>query len=237
MIPYAAIDLRQGAVVQLVGGNPDVERVRLTNPGRIARQWERDGFRGLHVVDLDAAMGKGRNDAAIEEVLKDATAEVQVGGGVRDTDSVQQLLEMGASRVVVGTRAIIDRAWLEQLAERFPQRIVVAADSLAGEVAVRGWTAGAGVSVDSFVQSIEDLPIAAFLITDINREGRMEGINAGLFRRLCALTAHPVQASGGISTLADLNELEAAGASAAVLGMSLYTGAIDAAHLNREFGR
>ncbi len=237
MIPYAAIDLREGQVVQLVGGDPRAERIRWSDPAGIARRWQEAGFRALHVVDLDAALGTGSNRSAIEAILAECTAEVQVGGGVRDQQAARALLEAGATRVVVGTRAITDRAWLVRLVDRYPHRVVVAADSLRGEVAIRGWTESAGITVESLIAEMADLPLAAVLVTDVSREGRLEGVDADLFRRLCECTEHPIQASGGISGLDDLRELNSAGASGAVLGMSLYTGAIDPVSVNQEFGR
>jgi phosphoribosylformimino-5-aminoimidazole carboxamide ribotide isomerase len=236
VIAYAAIDLRGGRVVQLVGGRPEDERVALPDPCAVVRQWQDAGFAALHVVDLDAALGSGSNAAAVSDVIAAATVPVQVGGGVRTTERVEELLDGGADRVVVGTRAVEDRAWLEGLAGRWPGRIVVAADVRGDEVVVRGWTAGAGINADEFLAGLAGLPLAAVLVTDVGREGRMTGADVALFRRLVAASPHPLLASGGIAGAADLPPLAAAGAAGVVLGMALYTGALDAGAVAREYG-
>ncbi|MGH7447779.1 MAG: HisA/HisF-related TIM barrel protein [Longimicrobiales bacterium] len=236
MIVYAAIDLRQGRVVQLVGGSPDEERVSLPDAAAVARDWLGCGFTALHVVDLDAALGLGSNDDAVQAVIAaSAGARVQVGGGVRTTDRVEALLQAGAAAVVVGTRAVQEPAWLEEISTGWPDRIVLAADVRGDEVVVRGWTAGAGVSVDELLARIADLPLAAVLVTDVAREGRMSGADTSRFRRLVDVSAHPVLASGGIAGAADLAALSLTGVAGAVVGMALYTGALDAAAVARDY--
>lgn len=237
MIAYAAIDLHAGRVVQLVGGRPEDERISLPDAGAVARGWIECGFAALHVVDLDAALGTGTNSAAVGAVLAAADGvPVQVGGGVRTTARAAELLGAGAARVVVGTRAIEDRAWLERLAGRFPGRVVVAADVRAGMVVVRGWTEDAGVPADELLPGLAPLPIAGVLVTDVTREGRMGGADAALFARLARAAPHPLIASGGIAGAADLAALAAAGAAGAVLGMALYTGVLDAHAVARDYG-
>jgi phosphoribosyl isomerase A len=224
---YAAVDLRGGRVVQLVGGRPEDERVSLPDPAGIAADWVRRGFNALHVVDLDAALGTGSNSAAIDSVLRAAgTAEVQVGGGVRSGSRVAELLDRGATRVVAGTRAVQDRAWLERIVARHPGRVVVAADVRGSEVLTRGWTAASGYSIDTLLQQLEPLPLAAVLVTDVAREGGMGGIDEILFRRIANGTRHDVIASGGVASAADVVALERLGIAGVVLGMALYTGRI-----------
>src|SRR5919206_481681 len=123
-----AIDLREGACVQLVGGSYAAERVRIADPVAVAERWTRLGFSRIHVVDLDAATGRGSNRAIMREILAATDARVQCGGGVRDLDTIEELLTAGASEVVLGTRAVEDRAWLEAVFRRYPGRIIVAAD-------------------------------------------------------------------------------------------------------------
>ncbi len=235
MIALPAVDLKDGAVVQLVGGRPADERVRLPDPVAVARQWVDAGFRALHVVDLDAALGTGSNRAAVEAILAAVDVPVQVGGGVRDDEAADALLTAGAARIIAGTRAVEDAAWIEALAERHPGRIIVAADVRGDVVVTRGWTAGAGITVDALLRRLEPLPLAGLLVTDVGREGRMAGVDAPRFGRLAAATRHPLQAAGGIAGIEDLRVLAASGVAAAVLGMALYTGAIDARAITREF--
>jgi phosphoribosylformimino-5-aminoimidazole carboxamide ribotide isomerase len=237
VIAYAAVDLRGGRVVQLVGGRPDQERVSLGDPAGVARGWVDAGFAALHIVDLDAALGTGSNEDAITAVAAVAgTATVQVGGGVRSMERAEALFDAGVNRVVVGTRAVEDRAWLDALASRWPGGIVVAADVRGDEVVVGGWTRGTGVAAEHFLGQLADVPLAAVLVTDVSREGRLQGVDTDRFARLVGVSPHPLLASGGIAGTADLEALAAAGAAGAVLGMALYTGAIDPRAVATEYG-
>ena len=236
MIAIPAVDLKEGRCVQLVGGRPEEERVSLPEPARAARRWWETGFRSLHVVDLDAALGRGDNRDRIRDVLAASDAESQVGGGVRSAGDVDALLEAGADRVVVGTRAVRDRAWLEEVAAERPEKIVVAADVRDGEVLVRGWTEGSGLRVEVLLERLAPLPLAGVLCTDVGREGRMEGIDRDGVRRVVEGTDHRVWISGGIRSADELAFLDRAGAAGAVLGMALYTGVLDANSVAKEYG-
>jgi phosphoribosylformimino-5-aminoimidazole carboxamide ribotide isomerase len=227
MIVYPAVDLRGGRVVQWVGGRPETEAVSLPDPLAVARRWEALGFAALHVVDLDAALGSGGNREVVAALLAAATVPVQVGGGVRSEERVDELLAAGAARVVVGTRAVGDLPWLRRIAATRPGKIVVAADCRAGEVVTHGWVAGSGIAVDRFLGDLGDLPLAGILVTDVDREGRRCGVDGELFGRLVAASGLPLLAAGGIGGNADLDVLRAAGVAGAVVGMALYTGALD----------
>jgi phosphoribosylformimino-5-aminoimidazole carboxamide ribotide isomerase len=235
MIAYAAIDLRRGRVVQLVGGRPEAERVSLPDPEGVARAWVDAGFRALHVVDLDAALGDGSNAAVVESIIAAVDVPVQVGGGVRDSARVEALLAAGAAKVVVGTRAVEDRAWLERAAARAPGRLVVAADVREGRVLSRGWTEATDLAAATFLMGLDPLPLSAVLVTDVGREGSMAGVDAEAVRAWCGATQHPLIASGGVGTAEDLDRLGACGAAGVVLGMALYTGALDARATARRY--
>ena len=235
MIAYPALDLRGGRTVQLVGGVPERERVSLPDPIAVARRWIELGFRALHVIDLEAALGHGDNRRLVHDVVQTAGVPVQVGGGIRDGATADELLDAGAARVILGTRAILDRAFLESLAARHAGRIVVAADVRDGEIVTHGWTERSGMTVTSLLESLDPLPLAGVLVTDVSREGRMTGVDADRFAGLAGASRHAVIAAGGIASLADLRTLATAGVAGAVLGMSLYTGAIDGAVAAREF--
>lgn len=231
-----AIDLREGACVQLVGGDYAAERVRLPDPLEVLDRWRQAGFRQLHVVDLDAALGRGSNSTVITSLLQRAAdMRISVGGGLRTDAAIEALLAAGAAEVVVGTRAVEEPAWLQSVADRFPGRVVVAVDVRGEEVVSRGWTAGTGRTVDAVVAALSPLPLAGLLVTAVHREGRMEGPDTALIRRLAGQTQLPVIASGGVGSAADLRALKEAGAARCVIGMALYTGALDAEHVAREF--
>ncbi len=237
MIAIPAVDLREGACVQLVGGDYDAERVRLTDPIAVARAWVAQGFRRLHVVDLDAATGRGSNAAIVRELLATASVPVSVGGGVRTDEAIANLLAAGADTVVVGTRAVEDPEWLRAAARRHPGRLQVAADVRGTRVVTRGWTDEGDDGVHALLASLAGLPLAGVLVTAVHREGRLQGPDVPLVRSLTAATSLPIVASGGIASVADLTSLQDAGAAGAVLGMALYTGALDAGTVAREFPR
>jgi phosphoribosylformimino-5-aminoimidazole carboxamide ribotide isomerase len=235
VIAYAAIDVRGGRVVQLVGGRPEEERISRPDPAAVAVEWVAAGFAALHVVDLDAAFGVGHNRVEIEALIRAVSVPVQVGGGVRDDEIADQLLAMGAWRVVAGTRAVDDPDWLGALAGRLPERVVVAADVRGDEVVTRGWTEGAGLSPETLLHRLDALALGGVLVTDVSREGRMVGADVERFGALAEATRHPLIASGGIATVEDLRALADRRIAGAVLGMSLYTGGLDARAVAREF--
>ena len=237
MIAIPAVDLRDGHCVQLVGGEYTDEKVRLEDPLAVAREWARLGFAWLHVVDLDAATGRGSNRAIVREIVQDGSLDVQVGGGVRDADAIERLLEEGASRVVVGTRALEHPDWLEEVAHRFPGEIVVAADVRKRQVVTRGWRHATGRDVLDVVEELNALPLAGALVTAVHKEGRLEGTDLFLMEDVAEAADFPVFASGGITTMHDLRSLEERGVAGAVIGMALYTGALDARAVAGEFAQ
>jgi phosphoribosylformimino-5-aminoimidazole carboxamide ribotide isomerase len=236
MIAIPAVDLRAGKCVQLVGGDYDAEKVRLDDPASVARDWVREGFNRLHVVDLDAATGRGRNDEVIREILRTAGVPVQVGGGVRDESRIERLLDEGAEYVVVGTRAVEDEDWRRDMANQFPGRLIIAADVRERYVVTKGWAETSRLNVVDFVEELSTLPLAGVLVTAVHLEGKMEGTDLPLMEDVAEASAWPVFASGGVTSLEDMRALEHRGLAGAVLGMALYTGAIDPRRLAEEFG-
>ena len=237
MIAIPAIDLRDGACVQLVGGAYDDERVRLAEPGAVARAWAALGFRHLHLVDLDAATGRGSNAPVVRSLLEERSADVQVGGGIRDEEAVEVLLAAGASRVVVGTRALEEPHWLAAISARFRDRIILAVDVRDGRVATHGWARTLSVTALDVVDAVNDQPLAGILVTAVDREGLLRGPDLPLMARVAAASQAPVYASGGITTLGDLRALADHGLAGAIVGMALYTGALDPRAAAEEFGR
>lgn len=235
MITIPAVDLREGACVQLVGGDYANERVRLADPVSVAREWARYGFRRLHAVDLDAATGRGSNRDVINELLRETPAEVQVGGGVRSTSDVESLVTNGAHAVVVGTRALEDADWLARLANAYPNEILVAADVRDRRVVTHGWTRTLPREIIDVTEELSSLPLAGMLVTAVHREGRMQGADLFLMEDVVDAAAFPVFASGGIASIADLRALADRGVAAAIIGMALYTGAIDPWQAAEEF--
>ena len=235
MIAIPAVDLRDGACVQLVGGSFAQERVRLENPVEVARSWEHYGFNRLHVVDLDAATGHGSNINIVRSLLFDSGIPIQVGGGVRSGELVEELLEAGASRVIVGTRAIEEPEWLAELAARHPGEIIVACDVRERRVTTRGWAHTLPLDILDVVDELNSLPLAGLLVTAVHREGQMQGTDLPLMEDVAESSHFPVFASGGVTTMQDLRALEHRGLAGVVIGMALYTGALDPVVVAGEF--
>jgi phosphoribosylformimino-5-aminoimidazole carboxamide ribotide isomerase len=222
-----AIDVRAGACVQLVGGDYAEERVRLPDPVAVAGRWLDAGWPLLHVVDLDAATGRGNNAETIARILERAEGRAQVGGGVRGRADAARWFALGAARVVVGSLAFDAPESLAALAREFPDRVVVAADVRDGALLAGGWTRKVAEPLEAALTRLEELPLAALLVTAVHREGRMGGVDGPLVARAAGATRHPVIAAGGIGSPADLATLALAGAAAAVVGMALYTGRLE----------
>ena len=236
MIAIPAVDLRDGACVQLVGGSYAEERVRLANPMEVVRSWEHYGFHRLHLVDLDAATGRGSNFSLIRDILADANVPVQVGGGVRSDERVEELLGAGAASVIVGTRAIEERDWLAELAQRHPGQIVVACDVRERRVTTRGWAHTLPVDILDVVEELNGLPLGGLLVTAVHMEGQLRGTDLPLMEDVAESSQFPIYASGGVTSIEDLRALEHRGIAGAVIGMALYTGAMDPVVVAGEFG-
>jgi phosphoribosylformimino-5-aminoimidazole carboxamide ribotide isomerase len=235
MLAIPAIDLRDGHCVQLVGGDYAKEAVRLEDPVRVAQRWVAAGFTRLHLVDLDAATGRGNNRELLREIITRGGVPAQVGGGVRDGEAIDALLEDGADRVVVGTRGVEDPEWLARQADRAPGRIVLAADVKGRTVVTRGWAKETKREIVELIRELEDLPLAGLLVTAVQKEGKMQGTDLALMADVVDAAPWPVIASGGVGSLQDLRSLEDRGVAAVVLGMALYTEALDARIVAEEF--
>ena len=235
MLAIPAIDLREGCVVQLVGGDFEKEKIRLGDPRDVARRWAGYGFQRLHVVDLDAATGRGNNRLVVRDLLADASTPVQVGGGVRTSHEIEMLLSDGADRIVVGTRAIDDPDWLREIADANPGAIVLAADVRDRRIVTHGWTRELPRNILDLVEELAGVPLGGLLVTAVHREGQMAGTDLPLMEDVAEASDWPVFASGGIASMNDLRALEDRGLAGAVLGMALYTGALDARIVAEEF--
>jgi phosphoribosylformimino-5-aminoimidazole carboxamide ribotide isomerase len=236
VIAAPAVDLKGGRCVQLVGGRPEDERVSIPDPVAQAGRWYERGFLTLHVVDLDAALGRGDNLDVILRVIDATPAETQVGGGIRDDERADALLEAGVDRIVVGTRGIADPHWLARLATRWPGRVMLALDTREGHILTKGWTEDSGLELAGYLPGLAELPLAGILATDVGREGRLAGIDRTAAAETISLSPHPLWASGGVTTMDELEYLDASGAAGAVLGMALYTDALDPAAVAARWG-
>ena len=230
-----AIDVKGGSCVQLVGGKPGTEKVKIADVMGVARRWEGEGAEMIHMIDLDSALGTGNNESLVEMVTAAIDIPVQVGGGIRSEEHVQRLFDIGCERVIVGTRAIQDRPFIEKMASEYPDSIVVAIDAVSNDVFIKGWQESSGKELLSVAAGMDELPIFGFLYTNIEVEGRLQGIDPAAIQALLKAVTKPVIVSGGITTMGDLDQLQRMGAHSAVVGMAIYTGKIDFKKAVREF--
>jgi phosphoribosylformimino-5-aminoimidazole carboxamide ribotide isomerase len=230
MLLIPAIDLKNGKCVRLVQGRMQDETVYADDPAVMARRWADAGAELLHVVDLDGAFsGKPANAAVIARILESIRIPVQVGGGVRDRQTVQAYLEQGVARVVIGTEAIRNPGWVREVCRAHPGRIAVGIDARNGRVATHGWTQTTDMEAVDLARRLQDCGIAAIIFTDIHRDGMQTGPNIEETRRLAEAIRIPLIASGGVGALDHLRALlplEAAGVTGVITGKALYTGAI-----------
>ena len=220
-----AVDVQDGQVVQLVGGERGTGRT-YGDPVEAARNWAAAGADTLHLVDLDGALeGERANAAAIERVVAATDADVQVGGGIRTATDAFDLLESGVDRVILGTAAVENPDVVSTIAERYPDGVLVSLDSRGGEVVVSGWTEGTGLDPAEAAARFVEAGAAGILFTDVDVEGQMEGVRGEEVRRVVSAVDAPVIASGGVATVEDVRTVHDAGAAAVVVGTALYEGA------------
>lgn len=231
MIVIPAIDLKEGKCVRLEQGLMEKDTVFNDNPGAQARAWQDQGAELLHIVDLDGAFaGEPKNRAAIESIIKAITIPAQLGGGIRDIATIEAYLSLGLDRVIIGTAAQRNPELVREACEKFPGRIVVGIDAKNGLVAVQGWAELTNITAIELARKFEDCGVAAIIYTDISRDGMLQGPNLEATRALAEAVAIPVIASGGVSSLKDIEnlmEIESAGISGVITGKAVYTGAIN----------
>jgi len=225
---YPAIDLFDGKAVRLYKGDYDQMTVYSERPWEIACDFEKAGAGHLHLVDLEGARsGKPENLDVIRRILAETSLFVEVGGGIRNMDTVKQYLEAGVNRVIIGTAAVTDPAFLEQALDIFGEKIAVGVDLKDGYVAIKGWTEKTSLSAEMFFSRMQDWGVRTVICTDISKDGAMQGTNRELYRQLSRTFCVDIIASGGVSTMEDILELNRMGLHGAIIGKAYYVGAID----------
>ena len=231
MILYPAIDLKDGRCVRLLRGDMEQATVFNEDPAAEARTFRSQGFDWIHVVDLNGAFeGCAVNGDVVDSILAAVELKIQLGGGIRTLDAIEYWFDRGVERIVLGTVAVHDPALAEEACRKFPGRIAIAVDELRGRVAVSGWAEVTDVTVLSVAERFENCGAAAFVYTDIERDGAMEGVNVAAISAFAQSIATPVIASGGVASLADLRALkehESEGIDGVIAGRALYDGTID----------
>ena len=231
MLIFPAIDLKNGQCVRLYQGDYSQVTTYDTDPVAVARRWQEAGARWLHVVDLDgAAAGQPVNHALIARICRETTLKVEVGGGLRTLEHIESTLERGATRVILGTVALTERTLLEQAIQRWGERVFVGLDARAGSVAINAWRETSQVRATTLARELSAAGVRGFIYTDIACDGAMQGPNLAALRDMqTALhdTAAALIASGGVTSLADVQQLASLNLHGAIIGKALYTGAID----------
>lgn len=233
MILYPAIDLKDGQAVRLYKGDFNQMTVFDTDPAARAKSFQSMGFTYLHVVDLDGALrGAGANREAVKAIRAATDIPMQLGGGIRDLASIEATLEMGVARVILGTIAARNPAFVTQAAHAFPGQIAVGIDAIDGMVAVEGWVETTDLSALDLAKQFEGVGVAALIVTDVGRDGTKTGINIEFTAAIANAVSIPVIASGGLAGIGDISSLKAERGTpiaGAILGRALYDGLIDPA--------
>ncbi|MGZ5038186.1 MAG: 1-(5-phosphoribosyl)-5-[(5-phosphoribosylamino)methylideneamino]imidazole-4-carboxamide isomerase [Usitatibacter sp.] len=233
MLIIPAIDLKDGHCVRLEQGRMESATVFSKEPGKAAAQWAGKGAKRLHVVDLNGAVaGKPRNEAAVKEIIAavDSDIPVQLGGGIRDLDTIERYLDDGVSFIIIGTAAVKNPGFLHEACDAFPGHIIVGLDAKDGKVATDGWSKLTGHDVVDLAKRFQDYGVEAVIYTDIGRDGMMTGVNIEATVRLAKALTVPVIASGGLNSLDDVKALmavESEGITACITGRAIYEGKLD----------
>ena len=226
MIIFPAIDLRDGKCVRLLRGDFAQETVYSDKPEEIALRWEREGAEFLHVVDLDGALaGKPRNTDVIKKILSAVQIPIEVGGGIRTLETIENTLELGVRRVILGSAAVQNRSLVKEACRRYGDRIVVGIDAKDGIVAIDGWGVSGGISAIELAQELSSFGLKTIIYTDIARDGTLSGVNIEATSKLAAESGVDIIASGGVRSLEDIHALkkrEPEGIIGVIAGKSIY---------------
>jgi phosphoribosylformimino-5-aminoimidazole carboxamide ribotide isomerase len=233
VILYPAIDLKDGVCVRLKQGDMDRATIFNRDPAAQAHAFESQGFKYLHIVDLDGAFaGKPMNGGAVDRILETVSIPVQLGGGIRNMETLERWLEKGVNRVIIGTAAVRDPEFVRVAARKYPGRIAVGLDARDGKVAVEGWAEVSKLTAQGMATRFEDAGVAAIIYTDIDRDGLLKGLNLDATIALAESVKIPVIASGGLASIADVRALlepRSAKLGGAIAGRALYDGGLDPA--------
>ncbi len=225
MIIYPAIDMKNQACVRLTQGDYDQVTVYEKDPVKVALRWEATGARVLHLVDLDGARsGERINEPVVREILSRVKIPLQLGGGIRDSRGVKDFLDLGVSRVIIGTAALKNPRWIRDMIRTYGERIVVSIDARGGMIATDGWESLSEVRAVDYIKTLASYGLCRIVYTDISRDGMLEGPNFDMYEDLLGEVSLEIIASGGITTLEDVRRLREMGLYGAIIGKALYDG-------------
>lgn len=228
MLIFPAIDLYDGKAVRLYKGDYKQMTVYSDEPVSVAQDFERKGARWVHLVDLEGAKdGTTPNIETVKAIAKETSLLCEIGGGIRDMETVERYLDAGVARVIIGTAAVTDEVFLGQAVERYGEKIAVGADIKDGKIAIKGWIEKSEIDAYDFCEKMQNIGVKTVICTDISKDGAMKGTNHELYCELSKRFDMQLVASGGVSSIEDLEKLYAQGIYGAIIGKAYYTGAID----------
>lgn len=220
---FPAIDMKDGKCVRLTQGDFNKVTVYNNNPLEVAKMWEEKGAEYIHLVDLDGAKeGKSKNMKIIKRILKEVKIPIQIGGGIRDEDKANTLIDIGVSRIILGTIAINNRELLKNLVNKYDEKIVVSVDAKKELVAIEGWNKTSAINSIEFVSDLEGVGVKSIVYTDIAKDGMMKGPNIDVYKKLNNSSNINIIASGGVSTKEDVMKLKEIGIYGCIIGKALY---------------
>ena len=226
MIIIPAVDIMEGKVVRLFRGEKDKKTVYSDNPLEFAKTWQDQGAEWIHVVDLDGAINNEYSNLfLLEEIIENLDINVEVSGGIRTKDILDQAINMGAKRVVLGTKAVEDPNFVKQAVQRYKEKIAVAVDMRADKISARGWTEDSDINSTDLVKKMQDIGVKCLICTDITRDGTLEGPNLEMIKKVSQITSVDLIASGGVSSLDDIKALKDLGINnlkGIIIGKALY---------------
>ena len=235
MIILPAIDLVDKKAVRLLKGDYDKMTIYSDNPIEIAKDFENKGAKYIHIVDLEGAKdGTTPNIDVVSQIAKETDLFVEVGGGIRNMETVEKYIETGVSRVILGTSAVTDEEFLKKAVEKYGKKIAVGADIKDGFIAIKGWIEKSDVTVDAFFEKMQKIGVDNIICTDISKDGAMKGTNLKLYSDLSARFDMNITASGGVSSMEDIINLRKLNLYGAIIGKAYYTGAIDLSEAIKE---
>ena len=231
MIIYPAIDIRGGRCVRLTEGRFDAETVFADDPAEMALKGADMGAEFLHLVDLDGALaGEGKNVPVIERILKSVTIPVQLGGGIRNLETIEKLLDLGVTRLILGSAAVKNPELVQEACKKYPGHIAVGIDAKNGEAAIEGGGQGSGVAATELAKKMASFGVETIIYTDISRDGMLSGVNVESTAALARACGVPIIASGGVASIEDIRRVKAVesdGIQGCIIGKAIYTGAVD----------
>lgn len=225
MVIYPAIDMKDKSCVRLTQGSYDKVTVYESNPVKVAKRWESEGASYIHLVDLDGARDGNRvNESVVKDIVKSIDIPVQLGGGIRDTETIEAFLSYGVSQVIVGTAALKNKPWIKEMIEEYGDKIIVSIDAKKGYIATDGWEKISDTKAIDYIKELESYGLRRIVYTDIEKDGMLEGPNFNIYQELKSESNVEIIASGGITTVEDLKKLKEIDVYGAIIGKALYNG-------------